>query len=137
MTDVLVASIKPLRVFLCREGLARFCTEPYVPPNASNMKHSFMHLTNYSLNKRSSNYVHDGALPELAKEALAKKKDIQRSAPLSSAARFRLLGDSRASTSGNGSDAAATSSWVSTPPPAALEDGASKRKMTSYVINVS
>ena len=62
-----------------------------------------------------------------------KKKDIQRSAPLSSAARFRLLGDSRASTSGNGSDAAATSSWVSTPPPAALEDGASKRKISEVL----
>ena len=43
---------------MARDGLARFCTVPYQHPNNRNIHSAFMHLTNYSLNKRSRNYLH-------------------------------------------------------------------------------
>ena len=52
--DAYVASVKPLRVYLYKDGLARICTEPYVEPTSENMSHSCMHLTNYAVNKHSS-----------------------------------------------------------------------------------
>ena len=42
--------------WLCREGLARFATIPYRPPSVNNLSQSYMHLTNYSLNKDSSKF---------------------------------------------------------------------------------
>ncbi|CAK9048126.1 unnamed protein product [Durusdinium trenchii] len=60
---VLVAggcSDSPPVVQLCREGLARFCTEAYEEPNQKNMHHCMGHLTNYSLNKRSEKFEHCG-----------------------------------------------------------------------------
>jgi tubulin polyglutamylase TTLL6/13 len=56
---VLVTSCDPLRVFLYREGLARFATEKYCAPTPANLAHTYMHLTNYSLNKNSENFVVD------------------------------------------------------------------------------
>jgi hypothetical protein len=47
-------------VFLCKEGLARFCTEKYEEPSHSNMHKCMGHLTNYSLNKRSDKFEHAG-----------------------------------------------------------------------------
>ncbi|PRW57894.1 zeta- subunit of COP-I complex [Chlorella sorokiniana] len=44
----------PLRVFLCREGLVRFCTEPYSPPSPTNLDHVYAHLTNYAVNKHNA-----------------------------------------------------------------------------------
>ncbi|KAK6167216.1 hypothetical protein SNE40_021304 [Patella caerulea] len=49
-------SIQPLEIHICKEGLARFSTIPYEQPNAKNLHESFMHLTNYSLNKRSETF---------------------------------------------------------------------------------
>merc|ERR1719316_1814864 len=51
----LVTSLDPLEVYVCREGLARFCTAKYEAPTAENMANAWMHLTNYSLNKNSAN----------------------------------------------------------------------------------
>jgi len=47
-----------MQIFMARDGLARFCTVPYQHPNSRNIHSAFMHLTNYSLNKRSRNYLH-------------------------------------------------------------------------------
>ena len=55
---VLVASLRPLEVLISDSGMARFCTIPYEAPSVKNMHQTFMHLTNYSLNKRSKDYVH-------------------------------------------------------------------------------
>ena len=52
----LVTSINPLRVYINKEGLARFATEEYLKPDDRNIKNLFMHLTNYSINKRSSKF---------------------------------------------------------------------------------
>ena len=53
---VLVSSVSPLRVHVAREGLARFCTEPFAPPRADNLNQLFAHVTNYALNKQSPGY---------------------------------------------------------------------------------
>lgn len=46
----------PLRIFVYNEGLARFATSKYVEPTPENRGDLFMHLTNYSVNKRNSQY---------------------------------------------------------------------------------
>jgi len=53
---VLIESLEPLRVYVFREGLARFCTKKYSPPTSENLGEDFMHLTNYSLNKFSADF---------------------------------------------------------------------------------
>jgi len=49
---VLVTSYDPLKVYLFREGLTRFATEKY-STNMNSLKKRFVHLTNYSVNKRN------------------------------------------------------------------------------------
>jgi tubulin polyglutamylase TTLL6/13 len=39
------------------EGLSRFATEIYVPPQQNNLDNLFMHLTNYAINKNSSKFI--------------------------------------------------------------------------------
>ncbi|KAI9995987.1 hypothetical protein PInf_013165 [Phytophthora infestans] len=53
---VLVTSCSPLRVYIFKDGLVRICTADYVVPNAENLEHRFMHLTNYAVNKHSNNF---------------------------------------------------------------------------------
>ncbi|XP_012929013.2 tubulin polyglutamylase TTLL11 [Heterocephalus glaber] len=55
---VLLKSLDPLEIYIAKDGLSRFCTEPYQEPNPRNLHHVFMHLTNYSLNLHSSNFIH-------------------------------------------------------------------------------
>ena len=66
---VLVKGVEPLEAYLCDEGLARFCTvrfqfyltiiskANYKKPEYNNLKNLYMHLTNFSLNKNSDNYI--------------------------------------------------------------------------------
>lgn len=67
---VLVASLDPLEVYLSNSGMARFCTVPYAAPSTANMHETFMHLTNYSLNKRNKDYVHSERGDEGSKRTL-------------------------------------------------------------------
>uniref|UniRef100_A0A4W6EYC7 Tubulin--tyrosine ligase-like protein 5 n=1 Tax=Lates calcarifer TaxID=8187 RepID=A0A4W6EYC7_LATCA len=53
---VLVTSYDPLIIYVYEEGLARFATVKY-DRTSKNIKNTFMHLTNYSVNKKSSDYV--------------------------------------------------------------------------------
>uniref|UniRef100_A0A8C7PSP0 Tubulin--tyrosine ligase-like protein 5 n=1 Tax=Oncorhynchus mykiss TaxID=8022 RepID=A0A8C7PSP0_ONCMY len=53
---VLVTSYDPLTIYLYEEGLARFATVKY-DCGTKSIKNQFMHLTNYSVNKKSSDYV--------------------------------------------------------------------------------
>lgn len=46
-----------LRCWLAKEGIARVCAEPYQEPDRQNLRKETMHLTNYSLNKRSDRFV--------------------------------------------------------------------------------
>lgn len=50
---VLINGINPLRIYLWKDGLARFATVPYKMPDSSNIKDLCMHLTNYAINKDS------------------------------------------------------------------------------------
>jgi len=56
---VIVAGNKDgeMTAFLADEGLARFCTEKYKQPTRDNFKNSYMHLTNYSVNKLSNDFI--------------------------------------------------------------------------------
>ncbi|XP_037666296.1 tubulin polyglutamylase TTLL6 isoform X2 [Choloepus didactylus] len=56
---VLVTSCDPLRIFVYNEGLTRFATTSYSYPCSDNLDDICMHLTNYSINKHSSNFIRD------------------------------------------------------------------------------
>lgn len=56
---VLVTSCDPFSIFMFKEGLARFCTTKYSEPTHNNVEDVCMHLTNYSINKHSENFVRD------------------------------------------------------------------------------
>jgi len=56
---VLVTSCDPLRIFMYKEGLGRFATKKYQEPNNNNMDEVCMHLTNYAINKNSSDFIRD------------------------------------------------------------------------------
>ncbi|CAK72356.1 unnamed protein product (macronuclear) [Paramecium tetraurelia] len=43
--------------YINEEGLARLCTENYQDITSSNLSNVYMHLTNYSLNKNSQNFI--------------------------------------------------------------------------------
>ena len=53
----LVLGCDPLRVFIYKEGLVRFATEPYIGPYNNNLNNLYMHLTNYAINKNSENFI--------------------------------------------------------------------------------
>lgn len=50
---VLITSLNPFVCYINKEGLARFCTVEYEKPTDKNLRNAFMHLSNYSLQKRS------------------------------------------------------------------------------------
>ena len=54
---VLVTGCSPLRIFIHKEGLARFATEKYKKPSPSNFDKICMHLTNYSVNKQNPKFI--------------------------------------------------------------------------------
>ena len=51
---ILIASIDPLRIFIYKEGIARFCTEPFQMPSRANRDDKFIHLTNTAINVENS-----------------------------------------------------------------------------------
>jgi len=53
---ILVTSYDPLKIYLFREGLVRFATEKY-STNMTSLKKRYVHLTNYSVNKKAEGYV--------------------------------------------------------------------------------
>ena len=52
---VLVSSFDPLRVYVYNDGLVRFATEEYTV-NPNELKKRFVHLTNFSVNKKSDKF---------------------------------------------------------------------------------
>ncbi|SCN61822.1 tubulin--tyrosine ligase, putative [Plasmodium chabaudi adami] len=53
---VLVTGCDPLRIFLHEDGLVRFSIEKYKLPKSKNLKEVNMHLTNFSINKKSDKF---------------------------------------------------------------------------------
>lgn len=52
---VCVTSYEPLRIYVHQEGLARFASETYT--QKINKQNKFMHLTNYSINKKNEKFL--------------------------------------------------------------------------------
>lgn len=53
---MVVTCFDPLKIFLLKEGLVRFATQKY-SNNPKHLEKKFVHLTNYSVNKRADDYV--------------------------------------------------------------------------------
>ena len=55
---VLITRVEPLTVFIYKEGLARFATEKYdhTVLDMEDEKSSFIHLTNYAINKKNTKF---------------------------------------------------------------------------------
>lgn len=97
---VLIKSMEPLEIYIAKEGLTRFCTEAYQvqcswcpqfyfeavyhvyinnisvfmtvqEPSQKNLSHVFMHLTNYSLNVHSGNFIHSDSQNTGSKRTLS------------------------------------------------------------------
>ena len=52
---VVITCINPLRIYMFEEGLARFATCKYNnDAGAGGQKSKYMHLTNYSINKKNA-----------------------------------------------------------------------------------
>jgi glutathione synthase/RimK-type ligase-like ATP-grasp enzyme len=58
---VMIAGVNPLRVYLCKQGMARFCTEAYQAPTAENIENTYMHLTNFAINKHHDDFTYASA----------------------------------------------------------------------------
>lgn len=54
-----MTSIVPLRVYVYKDGLARFTTQPYREPTATNVGNVFLHLTNYAIQKHSEKFIRE------------------------------------------------------------------------------
>lgn len=54
---VLILSVDPLRIYIYDEGLVRFATVEYQKPTDDNMENTYIHLTNYAINKHNENFV--------------------------------------------------------------------------------
>lgn len=54
---ILLSGVDPLRIFFYKEGLCRLATCEYRSPNQNNLDNLYMHLTNYAINKFSSNFI--------------------------------------------------------------------------------
>lgn len=50
---VLITCFDPLRIYIYKEGLTRFASEPYTLGGNS----QYSHLTNYSINKKNTKFV--------------------------------------------------------------------------------
>lgn len=53
---IVVTSFDPLKAYIFQDGLVRLATQQYTTAKGS-LKKRFIHLTNYSVNKKGENYV--------------------------------------------------------------------------------
>ena len=60
---VMLKGIDEIEIMLCKEGMARFCTEDYEEPTSENLNTLYAHLTNFTLNKDNEHYINkDGII---------------------------------------------------------------------------
>jgi hypothetical protein len=65
VTNLGSSSGQPCTAFIADEGLVRLCTKDYEKPEPKNLHNLLQHLTNYSLNKLSEDYVKSDDLDNL------------------------------------------------------------------------
>lgn len=58
------------------EAIVRFCTQKYEKAGTSNFKKIMMHLTNYSINKGSKDFVDDVMVEDVLKPNNATKRTL-------------------------------------------------------------
>lgn len=73
---VVVTGFNPIQAYFYDEGLARFCTTKYRAPTKDNYSKTYMHLTNYSINKKNEDYVRPNE-EEIFDENNATKRSLQ------------------------------------------------------------
>ena len=56
---VAMTSINPLRIYIYEDGLVRFATEKFTL-SRDQMSNNFVHLTNYSVNKKNEKFEGQG-----------------------------------------------------------------------------
>ena len=54
---MLLTCSDPLRIFLYHDGLVRLATKKYKQPKNKNLDQLFMHLTNYSVNRKNKDFI--------------------------------------------------------------------------------
>jgi len=52
---IIVTCFEPLKAYIFQNGLVRLATQPYSTSKGS-LKKRFIHLTNFSINKKAGNY---------------------------------------------------------------------------------
>ena len=72
---VMLCGVNPLRVYIYKDGLARFATVKYEKPKDDNIDNLFMHLTNYAINKESEGFV---ANTDKNNDDVGSKRSLQR-----------------------------------------------------------
>ena len=66
-------SFDPLKIYMFKDGLVRLATVPYSTSKAS-LKQRFVHLTNYSVNKKAESYVKNQNAENTVADAKGGKK---------------------------------------------------------------
>ena len=71
---VLVTGSDPIHIYIHEEGLARFATMPYKRPKEGNLSATWMHLTNYAINKTNPEFVFN---TEAEKDDVGHKRSLE------------------------------------------------------------
>ncbi len=71
---IFIANVDPLIAYLNTEGLARFCTQQYVPPTSTAKIDLNSQLTNYAVNKHSDQFI---LTDELADANVGSKRTLE------------------------------------------------------------
>lgn len=88
---VILKRLDPLEFYVAKEGMVRFCTVAYQRPTYKNMHESYMHLTNYSLNKHSTTYNSSEREDEGSKRTLSSVLNKMESLGLDTSTLFEAI----------------------------------------------
>jgi hypothetical protein len=108
------ALLHTARVFVFKEGLARFCTTPYCAPGPNNLATATCHLTNFAINRAAEGFVKPTttAVEAVGAAPTARARELKEAA-LKEAARGSGSSDRRSS---QGDGAAAGTAAAGTAP---------------------
>ena len=66
-----------MQAFVADEGVTRFCTEKYFNAGPENLNNVFMHITNFSINRYSKNYVDCAKVYDILQPNNATKRTLK------------------------------------------------------------